>query len=712
MRFFIDTILFSYAQIFFSNRRWFGAVIMISTFVFPQLGMMALLGVILSNLIAYLLKFDNEKIRSGFYGFNGILFGAASVYYYDLNFFLLYIIPVFIVLTFFISAFLEHYMAESFNLPGLSLPFILTLYIFIIFLSNYNNLHLHHIKAMNTELFGSLPQLMKNYFNSLSFILFQPNIISGIILAVGLLFFSRVLFLFSISSFLICMFFVQLIIPQQYDSYAIIYGFNAILTGFALGGSLIIPSRKSFLLVSAASLLIVIITGFFIRLMAPTILPVLVLPFNFIVLSAIYSFKFRKEQTDLVLLYFKPGSPEENLYYHNKRKSRFDRFKLIYPELPVFGEWLVTQAVDGQYTHKDDYKYAWDFEVVDENNSNYSETGLILNDYYSFKLPVSAPLDGEIVNVVDGIPDNKPGEVDLKNNWGNTIIIKHEYGLFSSLSHLEADSIKVAVGDKVKKGEHLASCGNSGRSPVPHIHLQFQVTDQLGDKTFQFPIAHYLEKSGDKHILHSFDYPAVNTMVSNLDIHKTIKNAFDLKLGNKLKFNCSLNGKSFEEEWEVKINFLNELYFESSKGSTAAFFLTKKIFYFTSFAGSRNSALYYFYLLAMKVPMCYHQNLVWEDVYSIDQLPGNAVRYFTEFLLIFKNFITAKGSFCYSELPEDSVNFIFKNEINVYGSGPLAFYNRKYTGSVAVNPDGEIEQFNFNLCNGKNFTAVIMKSEE
>ena len=124
MRFFIDTILFSYAQIFFSHRRWFGAVIMISTFVFPQLGMMALLGVILSNLIAYLLKFDNEKIRSGFYGFNGILFGAASVYYYDLNFFLLYIIPVFIVLTFFISAFLEHYMAESFNLPGLSLPFI------------------------------------------------------------------------------------------------------------------------------------------------------------------------------------------------------------------------------------------------------------------------------------------------------------------------------------------------------------------------------------------------------------------------------------------------------------------------------------------------------------------------------------------------------------------------------------------------------------
>jgi len=105
-------------------------------------------------------------------------------------------------------------MAESFNLPGLSLPFILTLYIFIIFLSNYNNLHLHHIKVMNTGMFASLPQLIKNYFNSLSFI-FSAEHHFGIILAAGLLFFSRVLFLLSISSFLICMLFVKLIIPSS-----------------------------------------------------------------------------------------------------------------------------------------------------------------------------------------------------------------------------------------------------------------------------------------------------------------------------------------------------------------------------------------------------------------------------------------------------------------------------------------------------------------
>ncbi len=134
MQFFLDATLYSYAQIFFSNRKWFGAVILLATFTMPLLGLIALFGVILSNLTASVLKFDSNKIRTGFYGFNGILFGAASAYYFQLNIELLFLIPVFIIITFFISAVLEHLLEQVFNLPGLSLPFILSIYIFIIFI--------------------------------------------------------------------------------------------------------------------------------------------------------------------------------------------------------------------------------------------------------------------------------------------------------------------------------------------------------------------------------------------------------------------------------------------------------------------------------------------------------------------------------------------------------------------------------------------------
>ena len=70
MQFFLDSTLYSYAQIFFSNRKWFGAAVLVASFSTPLLGLMALLGVLISNLVAYILKFDAEKIRSGFYGFN------------------------------------------------------------------------------------------------------------------------------------------------------------------------------------------------------------------------------------------------------------------------------------------------------------------------------------------------------------------------------------------------------------------------------------------------------------------------------------------------------------------------------------------------------------------------------------------------------------------------------------------------------------------
>jgi len=132
IKYFIDSIVFSYAQIFFCNRRWFGYVALLSTFIIPEMGALGLLGVIISNLLALYLKFDKGKIRDGFYGFNGILFGAAASYYFQLTPFVVFLVIIFLVITFFTSAVLENYLYTSFNLPGLSLPFIITLYVFFI----------------------------------------------------------------------------------------------------------------------------------------------------------------------------------------------------------------------------------------------------------------------------------------------------------------------------------------------------------------------------------------------------------------------------------------------------------------------------------------------------------------------------------------------------------------------------------------------------
>ena len=49
--------------------------------------------------------------------------------------------------------------------------------------------------------------------------------------------------------------------------------------------------------------------------------------------------------------------------------------------------------------------------------------------YFCYYKMVLAPADGTIELVVDHIPDNVVGEVNLKENWGNTAIIKNHNNL-------------------------------------------------------------------------------------------------------------------------------------------------------------------------------------------------------------------------------------------------------------------------------------------
>lgn len=693
MNFFIDSILYSYAQIFFSNRRWFGAAALISTFILPELGLLALLGVIISNASASLLKFDTEKIKSGFYGFNGILFGAASLFFFELNLFLLLLIPIFIVITFIIAAVIEHYFAAAFNLPGLSLPFVISLFIFIIFLGNFPFIIPKQFAFIDYEFLKSFPQIVKTYFKSIAMILFQSSILSGIILTVAILFFSRVMFLLTIIGFITNYFVVQLIFPVYNEYILIISAFNSMLTAIALGGSLIIPSRRSVLFAILSIIIVVIFTGFFLKLLEGTNLPILVLPFNFVVLTALYSLKFRQEHTDLVLLYFYPGSPEENYYYHHNRKSRFEKAKYFITELPFFGEWFVSQGHNGKITHKDKWKDAWDFVIVNKELKEFDNKGLSLSDYYCYKLPVTAALDGEVVKVIDNIPENDVGDMNVKQNWGNTIILNHGEGLFSAVSHLHPESAKVKEGDKIRKGEIIALCGNSGRSPYPHIHFQFQATDKLGDKTYKFPFSHFIERKDENFRLRTFDFPDEGTNIQNIETHKIIKKAFTFKYGDTFKFEYYKNNNLIHEDWEVKIDIYNNYYIENNNGDKTYIYTGGKIFYCTNYIGEKDSALFYFYLSSVQVPLCYLPLLKWKDSYPLSKVVSNIYRYLSEFFLLFEQQIRADVSFTFTEKISTDKNYYINNQLTLKGKGIFSFYKKIMNSKLTVNPEGDIESF-------------------
>jgi murein DD-endopeptidase MepM/ murein hydrolase activator NlpD len=56
---------------------------------------------------------------------------------------------------------------------------------------------------------------------------------------------------------------------------------------------------------------------------------------------------------------------------------------------------------------------------------------------------------------------------------GNFVIIQHAPREYSELRHLRAGSVRVAAGARVRRGDVVGACGNSGNAGTPHVHLGF-----------------------------------------------------------------------------------------------------------------------------------------------------------------------------------------------------------------------------------------------
>ena len=146
--------------------------------------------------------------------------------------------------------------------------------------------------------------------------------------------------------------------------------------------------------------------------------------------------------------------------------------------LPFCGQWLTFWGGDTlkQNYHHDiiSQKYAFDFIMIDKNKQWFRIDGKICEDYFSFGQNIVAPADGIAIEVVEGLRDNMPGETNDFNSIGNYIMLKHDSKTYSLLCHLKQNSTLIKVNQKVKTGEKLAQCGNSGNSSAPHLHFQVQ----------------------------------------------------------------------------------------------------------------------------------------------------------------------------------------------------------------------------------------------
>ena len=128
-------------------------------------------------------------------------------------------------------------------------------------------------------------------------------------------------------------------------------------------------------------------------------------------------------------------------------------------------------------------RFACDFNKVDAEGNilpNPFPDQITNKMFYGYGAEVLAVGDGKVVFVKDGIPENVPqasGEIKpavpltRETNAGNWIAIDLGNNRYALYGHLQPGSVRVRVGEKVRKGQIIALLGNSGNAVGPHLHF-------------------------------------------------------------------------------------------------------------------------------------------------------------------------------------------------------------------------------------------------
>ncbi|MEM6276281.1 MAG: M23 family metallopeptidase [Pseudomonadota bacterium] len=81
----------------------------------------------------------------------------------------------------------------------------------------------------------------------------------------------------------------------------------------------------------------------------------------------------------------------------------------------------------------------------------------------------AGPIGTDIKATADGVVIH----AGWSSGYGRLIKIQHEFGIETRYAHLS--KIRVSVGQRVSRGQHIGDLGNSGRSTGPHLHYEVRV---------------------------------------------------------------------------------------------------------------------------------------------------------------------------------------------------------------------------------------------
>lgn len=612
-------VIRAYATILFLNHPVSGLIILLATLFFPNLGIAGLIGAVTGLIVACFLNFP--QIKSGMHIYNSLLVGLSLGAFFKLDYYLVMLIILGAVLAVFLTVALAAALWRNNQLPVLSLPFVIVAMTMAFAARSYQSLEYYAAPYITSGDFINVG--VDTYLSAMGAIFFMANPFVGLVLVLIIAIHSRYLALLSVAGYVVGYVLLVFLTGNINPNLAAWSGFNFALTAMAVGGIFTIPGIHGFVFAMVAAALAALVTTALQNLLLGYGLPVMAFPFLITTITVLAALRQRVGLSAPYLAPM-PALPEVNYERARMAKVRNGEIGSVPLLSPFYGEWDVYQGFYGEHTHQPPWQYALDFYIL-ENEKSFSGEGVELDDYHCYGLPVLSPVYGVVIRAYDRFADNEPGEMDVSNNWGNFILIRLDNGMHVLLAHLKQNSIKIREKDRLEPGTVIAACGNSGRSPQPHLHVQTQRDAALGSATVPFHLASVVvRKKSAEACYQVVARPDKGDQVQPAENNDKLARNLHLPVGRSLnyKMQCGSGGDVIERKFHVEVTLTGQYRLISDSGASAAFEENNGVLAFYDRTGGKDIVLDA-WLLANGLTPLTDKAYNWLDSPSATLLPMN-----------------------------------------------------------------------------------------
>jgi len=165
-------------------------------------------------------------------------------------------------------------------------------------------------------------------------------------------------------------------------------------------------------------------------------------------------------------------------------------------------------------------RFAIDWMKLGKNGKLFKGDYSKNKNWHCYNQKLYAVADGVVVMARDNIPENTPMSnkyivpITQETVCGNFVVLDIGNDRYALYAHLKPGSLRVKVGDRVRRGQVIGHLGNTGNSEAPHLH--FHITGPI-----------------DKFALAATGYPyEINSFVEmgRLDVSSDKMTADDIKV--------------------------------------------------------------------------------------------------------------------------------------------------------------------------------------